>query len=192
MPYPKSQNTLDTLMEGNFRYAAGQYRGPDTSSEYRKALLNGQRPMAAVVACSDSRVTPEIIFDLGLGDLFVIRTAGNIVDDIEMESIDFAVHHLSVPLVLILGHTRCGAVTAVARLKKISPADGKIAHFLAPSIENARHFSRDLIKGAVLANITATVSRLSRMDRFAPLIAEKSLQICGGLYQLESGKVQFI
>ncbi len=192
MSYPKFQNALDTLMKGNSRYAAGQYRGPDTSSGYRKALLNGQHPMAAVVACSDSRVTPEIIFDLGLGDLFVIRTAGNLVDDLELESIDFAVHHLSVPLVLILGHTRCGAVTAAAKLKKISPADGKIAHFLAPSIENAHHFSQDLIEGTVLANITATVSRLSHMDRFIPLIAQKTLQICGGIYQLESGKVQFI
>ncbi len=192
MPDQKFQEALDTLVEGNIRYASGRSRGPDTSSEYRTALLTGQQPIAAIVACSDSRVSPEIIFDQGLGDLFVVRTAGNLVDELELESIDFAIHHLSVPLVLILGHTRCGAVTAAAKLKNISSADGKIAHFLAPAIENAHQFSQDLIEGAVLANITATVSRLNQIDRFATLVTQQSLQICGGIYHLENGKVRFI
>lgn len=192
MYHPKFQKILDVLMEGNTRYASGRYRGPDTSPAYRKRLLKGQRPMAVVVACSDSRVSPEIIFDLGLGDLFVVRTAGNLVDELELESIDFAVHHLAVPLVLILGHTRCGAVTAAAELKKTTSTDGKIAHFLNPAIKNAHHFSQDLIEGAILANIAETVSRLNRTDRFAVLVARQALWICGGVYHLEDGKVRFI
>jgi len=188
----KFQKIIDTLTDGNTRYASGQYQGPDTSVRHRDTLLLGQQPMAVVVACSDSRVSPEIIFDLGLGDLFVVRTAGNLVDDLEVESIDYAVRHLLVPLVLVLGHTRCGAITAAAEWEKDRVADGKIAHFLKPAIENAHLFSQDLIEGATLANITEIVTRLNRTERFATLLNRQALRICGGIYHMEDGKVQFL
>ena len=188
----KFKKILDTLSEGNTRFVSGRSKGPDTSPAHRKTLLMGQRPMAAVVSCADSRVSPEIIFDQGLGDLFILRTAGNLVDQLELESIDYAVRHLSVSVVLILGHTHCGAVTAVSGLKEIAPDDGKIANLLKPAIENAHHFSQDPIEGAVLANVTRTVSRLNQMEQFATLVAEQTLLICGAIYHLENGKVRFI
>jgi carbonic anhydrase len=192
MPTGTFQKIIDTLTDGNIRYAEGQYQGPDTSVQHRDALLVGQQPIAVVVACSDSRVSPEIIFDLGLGDLFVVRTAGNLVDDLELESIDFAIRHLQVPLVLVLGHTRCGAITAAANWGKDEEVDGKIAHFLKPAIEHAHLFSQDLIKGATLANVTEIVSRLNSTKRFATLIDRQALRICGGVYHMEDGKVRFL
>ena len=188
----KFKEILNTLSEGNARFVSGRYKGPDTSPAHRKSLLKGQRPMAAMVACADSRVSPEIIFDQGLGDLFIVRTAGNILDQLEIESIAYSVRHLAVPVVLILGHTHCGAVTAAAGLKKITPDNGKIANFLKPAIENAHHFSQDPIEGAVLANVTRTVSRLNQMEQFATLVAKQTLLICGAIYHLEDGKVRFI
>lgn len=188
----KFKEILNTLSEGNARFVSGRYKGPDTSPAHRKLLLKGQRPMAAMVACADSRVSPEIIFDQGLGDLFIVRTAGNLVDQLEIESITYSVRHLAVPVVLILGHTRCGAVTVAAGLKEITPDNGKIANALKPAIKNAHHFSQDPIEGAVLANITRTVSRLNQMEQFATLVAEQTLLICGAIYQLENGRVRFI
>lgn len=182
---------LATLSEGNARFASGRSLGPDTTPAHRETLVEAQRPRAVIVACADSRVSPEIIFDQGLGDLFVVRTAGNLVDQLELESVAYAVQHLDVPVVLILGHTGCGAVTAAA-LKKITPKDGKIANFLKPAIENAHQFSRDPIEGAVLANVARTVSRLNQTEPFAPLTAEETLLICGGIYHLEDGNVRFI
>jgi len=188
----KFKEILNTLSEGNARFVSGRYKGPDTSPAHRKSLLKGQRPMAAMVACADSRVSPEIIFDQGLGDLFIVRTAGNILDQLEIESIAYSVRHLAVPVVLILGHTRCGAITVAAGLKKITPDHGKIANALKPAIENAHHFSQDPIEGAVLANVTRTVSRLNQMEQFATLVAKQTLLICGAIYHLEDGKVRFI
>ena len=188
----KFKEILNTLSEGNARFVSGRYKGPDTSPAHRKSLLKGQRPMAAMVACADSRVSPEIIFDQGLGDLFIVRTAGNLVDQLALESIAYSVRHLAVPVVLILGHTRCGAVTLTAVLKNITPDHGKIANALKPAIENAYHFSQDPIEGAVLANVTRTVSRLNQMEQFATLVAEQTLLICGAIYHLEDGKVRFI
>jgi len=192
MQNSKHKEILDTLSEGNARFFTGRFKGPDTSSEHRKNLLMGQRPMAAVVSCADSRVSPEIIFDQGLGDLFILRTAGNLVDQLGLESIDYAVRHLSVSVVLILGHTHCGAVTAAKGLKEITPDDGKIAKLLKPAIENAHHFSQDPIEGAVLANVTRTVSRLNQTEQFETLVAEQTLLICGAIYHLGNGKVSFI
>ena len=135
MQNSKHKASLDTLSEGNARFFTGRFKGPDTSPEHRKNLLRGQQPMAAVISCADSRVSPEIIFDQGLGDLFILRTAGNLVDQLELESIDYAVQHLSVSVVLILGHTHCGAVTTVSGLKEITPDDGKIANLLKPPLK---------------------------------------------------------
>ncbi|MCX7971435.1 MAG: carbonic anhydrase, partial [Negativicutes bacterium] len=99
------------LAEGNARYVAGKSTVVDYGSE-RLATAKGQHPFAVVVSCSDSRVPPEIVFDCGIGDLFVIRTAGEVVEDVEMGSIEYAVNHLGVKLVVVLGHTECGAVKA--------------------------------------------------------------------------------
>ena len=111
-----AQNTLDTILaeltDGNRRFASGQPLRADCSPQRRLSLLHCQRPLAAVLACSDSRVGPEMILDQSLGQLFVVRVAGNVVDDIVLGSLEYAVEHLAVPLVVVMGHSGCGAVTA--------------------------------------------------------------------------------
>ena len=106
------EQALQKLMEGNARYASGNTSHPDQSMERRYELVAGQHPFAVIVGCSDSRIAPELIFDQGLGDIFVIRAAGQVLDDVAIGSIEYAVEHLGVPLVVVLGHDSCGAVTA--------------------------------------------------------------------------------
>ncbi|EIM78432.1 carbonic anhydrase [Nitritalea halalkaliphila LW7] len=113
----KSQ-VLSFLLEGNKRFSEDHPIHPDQTLEKLRALSQGQHPIAAIVSCSDSRVPPELLFDQGLGDLFVIRNAGNIVSDYEIGSVEYAIEHLEVPLVIVLGHTQCGAIGAyVARVQ---------------------------------------------------------------------------
>lgn len=105
---------LAALVEGNRRYQAQRLTHPHQNAARRAALAAGQHPFAAVLSCADSRVPPEIVFDQGLGDLFVVRVAGNITDDVVLGSLEYAVEHLHVPLVVVLGHYKCGAVTVPA------------------------------------------------------------------------------
>jgi carbonic anhydrase len=109
---------LDWLMDGNARFAEGRPRHDFASQKRRMMLVEGQHPFGVVVGCSDSRVPPELIFDFGLGDLFVIRVAGNVVHADETASIEYAIEHLDVKLVLVLGHEGCGAVTAALGMAK--------------------------------------------------------------------------
>lgn len=183
---------LKTLTDGNARFVSGCPKGPDTSPEHRKSLLKGQRPLAIVVSCSDSRVSPEIIFDLGLGDLFVVRTAGNLVDRLALESIAYGVCHLKVSLLLVLGHSCCGAVTEAVKLGTIAPEHGKIANLLKLAIAEGHHFSQNLIDGAIMANITRTVSDLTQAPPLSTAVIDKKLLICGAIYRLEEGRVHFI
>ncbi len=192
MPNPDHKTIFKTLMDGNARFVSGRTKGPDTSLEHRKSLLKGQQPLAVVVSCSDSRVSPEIIFDLGLGDLFVIRTAGNLVDRLALESISFGVNHLGVRFVLVLGHSRCGAVTEAVKLDRITPEHGKIANLLKPAIADGHHFNQDPVEGAILANINRTVSSLTQSLPLSSLAVDKKLLICGAIYRLEDGRIHFI
>ena len=107
-----SEQALQTLLDGNKRFVAGQARHPNQSSERLAEVTRGQRPIAIVVSCSDSRIPPEIVFDQGLGDIFVVRTAGHVLDDAALASIEYAAEHLHVPLAVALGHQDCGAVKA--------------------------------------------------------------------------------
>ncbi|MDD2837205.1 MAG: carbonic anhydrase, partial [Methanothrix sp.] len=107
-----SEQALQMLMEGNARFVSGNVIHPDQTADRRSELVSGQHPFAIVVGCSDSRVPPEVVFDQGLGDIFVIRTAGQVMDKVTLASIEYAVEHLNVPLILVLGHDSCGAVTA--------------------------------------------------------------------------------
>lgn len=192
MPQPEHKTILKTLMDGNSRFVSDCTKGPDTSLEHRKSLLKGQQPLAVVVSCSDSRVSPEIIFDLGLGDLFVIRTAGNLVDRLALESIRYGVNHLGVRFVLVLGHSQCGAVTEAVKIERISPEHGKIANLLKPAIAEGHHFNQDPVDGAILANINRTVSNLTRSFPLSSQALDKKLFISGAIYRLEDGRVHFI
>lgn len=180
---------IEQLMQGNYRFSNDKLEHPNRTSERREALTSSQAPFAVVVCCSDSRVSPEIVFDQGIGDLFVVRLAGNIVGPIGQASIDYGVEQLGASVIFVLGHEGCGAVQAVleGKTKGIEP--------IATKIDNALHqgrppLSNNPLENAVKLNVQNVVADLSNNPVFAKLIEEKKLLITGGYYVLSTGKVE--
>lgn len=184
---------LKILKEGNKRFCKGKPIHPNQAPEKRTELTKGQRPFAVILCCSDSRVPPEIIFDRGLGDIFVVRVAGNITDDIIIGSIEYAVEHLNVPLVIVLGHERCGAADVAVKGEK---APGKIQNIIEkikPALLQARKEKGDLLTNTIFANIKQSVNIITKSK---PILAEKikagKLKVAGAIYHLEKGYVELL
>lgn len=186
------RDILNTLIEGNARFATGRLIERNISIAHRYNLLKKQRPKAVVLTCADSRVAPEIIFDATLGDLFVIRNAGNLADTLVIESIGYGISHLNINLVIVLGHTHCGAVTEAVKIPTISPEHGQIANRLKPAIANAHKYDDDIINGTVIANIYRTIGTLSTSPDLLAPIKTNQIYVRGALYRLEDGLVQLL
>ncbi|WP_291777623.1 carbonic anhydrase [Cecembia sp.] len=194
------ENLLDVLMQGNLRFAEDHPIHPDQTLDRLRELNKGQHPVAAIVSCSDSRVPPELVFDQGLGDLFVIRNAGNIVGDYEIGSLEYAIGHLEVPLVIILGHTNCGAIGAFVdhdhdHSHHYSEYIQKIIDFIDAE-EEEKALPRDIpnfyekaIEANVLHGVHAIKNSLPIVNK---LIEEKKLRVVGAIYDMESGKVRVL
>jgi len=190
---------LRILKEGNARYVDGKLQHPHQGPE-RRALTSGQgqHPLAAVLTCSDSRVPPEIIFDQGIGDLFVVRVAGNVAATDEVGSIEYAVDQRGAPLVLVLGHTQCGLVGAVLDGAKLPPNIASLAEPIKPAVDKAREANPQAAKDVLLkAAITGNVwQAMEDMLRQSPIIREKvkdgQAQVLGALYDLDTGQVQWL
>ena len=186
---------LQQLMEGNLRYAQGNASHPHQSLEQRAELVSGQHPFAVILGCSDSRIPPELIFDQGLGDVFVIRTAGEVVDNASLASIEYAVDHLGVPLVMVLGHDSCGAVTAAVQGGEAEGHLGSLMDFIRPAVEQAREAGEgsDLLNGSIDNNVFNIVEALKSSQ---PVLSEKveagELMILGARYRLDSGLVEIL
>jgi carbonic anhydrase len=188
---PKSPDeALERLVSGNKRYADDKTVCPDRHQERRMALISKQKPFAVIVGCSDSRVSPEILFDQGVGDLFVVRVAGNVVGPLEMDSIDYSVAVLKSSVVLVLGHQSCGAVTAVVNGQTADIQE--VAKLIEPAVASVRGKPGDPVENAIKANVKRTVEQLKTSKIFAPLIQEQKLKIVGGYYHLENGIVELI
>lgn len=187
-------HVLQEMLEGNTRYREGRMLRQRQDSDRRREIAAGQRPMAALVCCSDSRVSPEIIFDQGLGDLFIVRVAGNILSDITVGSLEYAVEHLGVPLVMVLGHTRCGAVTAAVRGGHAQGRIASIIEALRPAVEDARSREEgDVVEAAARIHVEHAVHALAHAEpMFARLVHEGKLAIAGALYDLDSGAVEIV
>lgn len=185
-----AQEGLNALLEGNLRFAAGQPQNPHQDDARRKEVLGGQTPFAVILTCSDSRVPPEIIFDQGVGDLFVVRTAGNVVDDIALGSIEYAVEHLNAPLIVVLGHQKCGAVSAAVQGGEIPGHIADIVREIEPAIAAARDLPGDLADNTVKTNVAQMVEKLKTS---APILKEffeaDKIQVVGMRYELTTGKV---
>jgi carbonic anhydrase len=188
---------LDLLMQGNARYAANEPVEKDFSVG-RAARVEAQFPIAAILGCSDSRVSPELLFDQGPGDLFVVRLAGNFLDDDGFASLEYAVKFLGAPLVMVLGHTNCGAVAAA--VKVVTERVELPGHLpeLIKSIEPAviaahgRHPS-DLVAAAIEENVRLNVKRLiDDTPILSDALAAKKIAVAGGIYDLATGKVNLI
>jgi len=182
------------LLEGNKRYVENKQSKKDTSFEKRKELnLKGQTPFAVILSCSDSRVPPEIIFDQGLGDLFVARNAGNLADPIVSGTVEYGVEYLNTPLVLVLGHENCGAVKAAADGVKAEGDLNFILEKIRPICEKLKIQSKDkdtLLENSVDANIKNTMLELRKNPVISRLEKEGKIQVIGGKYHMESGVVE--
>lgn len=182
------------LVEGNTRFSTGNILSKDLSVMSRSTLAqNGQHPFAVIVSCSDSRVPPEILFDQDLGDLFVIRVAGNVITPVELGSIEYAVEHLKVPLVMVLGHEQCGAVTATVEGEALPENIQAIAEKIKPAVNQAKVTAttgEELIEKSSELNVFNALTDITR----SPVIKhalEGNLKLYGGKYLLESGEVQW-
>jgi len=188
---------LERLMDGNRRFVVEQAQRLNQSADVRVKVASGQHPFAIIFGCSDSRVPPEVIFDQGLGDLFVIRVAGHVVDDTALASIEFGIEEFETPLVMVLGHERCGAVTAAVKaLTAHEEAMGHVGALVEPikvAAEQVRNAPGDLVDNAVRANVALVVSELENSE---PILAERvdadELLIVGARYDLDTGAVELI
>lgn len=176
---------LRQLMEGNERYRKDQMLHPNHSSDRREEIAVRQTPFAAIVGCSDSRVAPEILFDQGLGDLFIIRVAGNVVGPIELNSIDYAIEHLGASVLLVLGHESCGAVTAVMDGQTADIEE--IAQLIKPAIQGTK-----TLEEAIKANVRWTVTQLKQTGVVKAFLAKKKIECVGGYYHLGTGQVELL
>jgi carbonic anhydrase len=188
-----ADKALQKLAEGNARFVASKLAHPNQGGDRRTELAKGQSPFAVIVGCSDSRIPPEILFDQGLGDLFVIRVAGNILDDIGMGSIEYAVDHLGTELVVVLGHGKCGAVSATVQGGEAHGHIGSIVKAIAPALERAKGLAGDLTDNTIRANVELVTNQVSSSTPIlSKMVAESKIRVIGAYYNIESGKVDFM
>ncbi len=181
------------LADGNRRYAEGRLSRPNQTAERRAEVAKGQHPFAAILTCSDARVPPEVIFDQGLGDLFVVRLAGNILNDAALGSLEYAVEHLGVKHIMVLGHERCGAVTATIKGGEVSGPIGSLVKAIRPAVDKVKNQPGDLVENAVRANVSMAVQQLkSSGPILAELVKQGALTIDGAVYDLDDGKVAIL
>jgi carbonic anhydrase len=184
---------LAQLLEGNKRYVSSQSKHPHQDVKRRHDLEKTQHPFACVLSCSDSRVAPEIVFDEGLGDLFVVRVAGNIVDEAVTGSIEYAVEHLGTPIVLVMGHESCGAVQATIGGGEPKTHIQSLVEAIAPAVASAKKEKGDLVANAVRANVQLVVKQLKGSK---PILSDKARQgkirIVGAVYELATGNVRML
>ncbi len=191
------EEAMQRLMAGNARYVSARATHPNLDAARRQLVASGQHPFASILACADSRVAPELIFDQGLGDLFVVRVAGNVVDDAILASIEYSVIHLGSTLVMVLGHERCGAVKATVDALAGHPSEedadtriGALAKLIAPAVKAVPINTVDVVDSAVSLNATNTAVEIFAGSR--PLrerVLAGKLRIVSARYDLDDGRV---
>ena len=191
----KPKQALERLMKGNQRYVNNKSEHPNRSEERRKELTSKQSPYAVIVGCSDSRVSPEIIFDEGLGDLFVIRVAGNVIGPIELESIKYAAFQLNSAIILVLGHENCGAVQAVVQDK--TTGIQAVAELIEPAVIEAQEATtkskkQPLLEQAIKNNALNMQKLLTHSPDIEQLIQKKKIQVHAAYYNLKTGLVELL
>jgi carbonic anhydrase len=197
MPDTSPITAWKALKEGNERFVAGSQEHPSQSVEHRASLAGGQNPIAVVFGCADSRVAAELIFDQGLGDMFVVRTAGQAIDTAVLGSIEFAVTVLDVPLIVVLGHNSCGAVkAAVAAIDDGAIPGGfvrDVVERVTPSILMARRDGLSRVDEFEERHVRETVAQLvARSTAIAERVAAGTLAVAGATYHLADGRVALV
>ncbi len=195
-----ADEALKALMEGNQRFVDSQKKGPRRKAQCRKEAAAGQNPFVAVLACADSRVAPEILFDQGIGDLFVVRVAGNIVNPTNygiQGSLEFGVLALGAPLIVVMGHSECGAVAgSISALQKGTDFPGSIndiVQTIKPAVDKAEGEKGDLLHNATIANVQLGVEKLKNSDPvISDLVKKGKVKVVGANYDLKTGEVKWI
>ena len=192
-PAASPQEALRALIAGNRRYAEGHSTYPHQDPARRVETSTGQKPFAAFLTCCDSRVPPEIIFDQGIGDIFIIRTAGNVAGNVGLGSLEYAVEHLNVTLLVILGHQKCGAVSATVQGGAAAGHIAKIVAEINPALMQAKKQGGDLLMATIDANIRLGVNRLQKTT---PILSEYvdqgKIEVVGARYDLDTGLVTWL
>jgi carbonic anhydrase len=195
-----AEQALRRLVEGNARFVHDLDNQTDRKVSRRAELAGGQHPFAIILSCADSRVPPELVFDTDLGDLFVVRVAGNTADDATLGSIEYAIDHLGSKLIVVMGHTKCGAVKAAvdtagagqqaADLPGHLPA---VVDAIMPAVADTKSMKGDPVRLAVIRNIQRTVKALEECGPvLANAVASKGVQVVGAIYDLETGEVDLV
>ena len=189
---------LDRLKAGNARFAEGKTRHAHEGADWRKQLIADQRPFATILGCSDSRVPPELVFDQGFGDLFVIRVAGNVIGTDVVGSIQYAGRHLKTQLLVVMGHEGCGAVAATLGAIDGTAQEPRFTEALAKRIEPGLKGLDPTLAGearlsaAVEANVQWTMKQLASFPEAKKALEEKTFVLVGGVYDLKTGHVRFL
>lgn len=193
----RSKNPLELLIEGNKRFKENHPIHPDQTLDRIRELKKGQHPFAVIISCSDSRLPPELIFDQGLGDLFVVRNAGNIISDYELGSVEYAVEHLETKLIVVLGHKQCGAIEAFIEHKHDSVQNHiqRIIDYIKSEPEEAEIDVEvfNYYEKAIIANVKHGVHVIEQSEPvLKEFIQSGRVQIVGMLYDIETGNVEII
>jgi carbonic anhydrase len=193
------QQVLDHLKEGNARYVEGKSVHPHSDSVRREiTAADGQHPVVTILSCSDSRVPIELVLDQGIGDVFVIRVAGNVCNVDEAGSMEYGVDHLGSPLLIVLGHTKCGAVTAATMEAKLHGNIAPVVAGIQPAVARAHKehpdlHGKDLVPAAIEANVWQAIDDLFEKSSIVrERVKEGKLKVVGALYDVESGKIRWL
>ena len=192
-----AEEALARLIAGNGRFVRGEARFPTVQKEVLAALAKGQQPYATILGCSDSRVPPELIFDAGFGELFIVRVAGNVVSPEVMGTLQYAGVHLRTPLFVVLGHEGCGAVSAALAARTGAQEPARIALLLENILPGLRDLRTELapeseLRAAVEANVRWSMHQLLETPEAKARAAEGTMKLVGAVYKLESGSVRFL
>lgn len=190
---PSADAVLAELEAGNAHHVAKKYDRPHQTAARQRVLASAQSPHCAILACADSRVPPEILFDQGLGDIFDVRVAGNVAGDNETASLEYAAEHLHVPLIVVMGHTHCGAVSAALEGGTLPGKLPTLMVAIRPAVEQSAHEPGNRLNNAVRDNVVHVVEQLrTEKPVLSHLVETGKLRIVGAVYSVETGKVDWL
>ncbi len=198
LPPKNGDEAMARLLAGNARFISGKLNHPHAAADWRKRLVGGQKPFVTIIGCADSRVPPELLFDQGFGDLFVIRVAGNVIDTDVAGSVEYGVDHLATKLVVVMGHEGCGAVTAALQTMEDLEKEPNEIRALVGKIKPAvRNFDADVpfkqrLQTSVEDNVRNSVKLLKAIPDLAKAEKESRTKIVGAVYEIETGRVRTI
>ena len=183
---------LQELLDGNDRFVKSKRRNGNQTHSRLLEVAKSQKPFASILGCADSRVPSEIVFDQGLGDLFVCRIAGNIATTQQIGSLEFGSLVLGAKVIMVMGHERCGAVDAAIKGAEVPGRIGSLLEAIKPSVESSKEQSGDKLENACKANILAQVEELKSSSVLSELIKAEKLKIVGGYYDLDTGRISMV